>query len=109
MNEILKSDDEHERCGLEMSDGTLVEIRNIAEDPVTTFEMDPEAVLPLIQSGAVVSTWHTHPNQDPALSGEDYAFFASWPDLKHNIIGVRDGETTTLTYEVRDGLVVSCA
>lgn len=106
MNEILQSDDELERCGLEMADGSLIEIRNIAEDPVSTFEMDPEAVLPLIKTGQVVSTWHTHPKGDPTLSGEDYAFFASWPELKHKIIGVRDGENLTLEYFVKDGLVV---
>jgi proteasome lid subunit RPN8/RPN11 len=108
VNEILKSDDTQERCGLEMSDGTLVEIQNIADDPIGTFEMDPQAVLPLIQSGQVVATWHTHPQQDPSLSGEDYSFFLSWPDLKHKIVGVRDGQNMTLTYEVADGLVLLC-
>lgn len=89
-----------------MSDGSLVEIQNIAEDKVSTFEMDPVAALALIQSGEVTGTWHTHPGNDPALSGEDYSFFTAWPTLTHSIVGVRDGQPMTLTYRVQNGLVV---
>lgn len=106
MNEILKSDDAQERCGLEMADGTLVEIQNIAPEPAISFEMDPKTVLPLIQSGEVIATWHTHPRQDPILSVEDMIFFRSWPDLLHKIIGVREGKNTVLTYALKDGAVV---
>lgn len=108
MNEILLPDDTEERCGLVMADGSFVEIKNIAEDPVGTYDMDPQAALPLIQSGAVVGTWHTHPHGDPSLSGEDHTGFKAWPDLEHYIIGRRDGEILTLKYRVENGLVLVC-
>lgn len=86
----------------------MVEVKNISPDPETSFEMDPEEALPYFVDGTVAATWHTHPGSDPALSGEDYETFRAWPDLKHTIIGHRDGTVAVLTYEVEDGLVLAC-
>lgn len=105
MQEILKSDDEFERCGLVMRDGTIVEIENVAEDKAAGFEMPPEAVLPLLLTGEVASTWHTHPKGEANLSGEDYNFFLAWPDLSHIIIA--PGGVTT--YRVENGAVLKCS
>lgn len=108
MHEILKSDDVEERCGLELRNGTLIEIANVAEDPIAGYLMEPEAVMALLQSGEVIGTWHTHPGADPNLSGDDYKGFLMWPDLEHSIIGVRKGVTTVVRYRVEDGLVFTC-
>lgn len=108
MNEILQPDDKFERCGLILKDGTVVELENVAEDPLASFEMAPESVLPFLQSGEAVSTWHTHPHSDPNLSGEDYSCFLAWPDLSHIIIGRRNGEPVTKHYRVENGMVMAC-
>lgn len=91
-----------------MKDGTIVELENVAEDKENSYEMAPESVLPFLETGEVVSTWHTHPNGDPNLSGEDYAGFLGWPDLSHIIIGVRGGQPAMVTYRVDNGLVMIC-
>lgn len=105
---ILQPDDVNERCGLVLKDGTVVELENVADDPVNSYEMAGESVLPFMEKDLVVSTWHTHPKADPNLSGEDYAGFLGWPDLSHIIIGVRNGELAMVTYRVDNGLVMVC-
>lgn len=104
MKEILRPDDTEERCGLVMKDGSIVEIENIAEDKEKGFEMRPEAVIGLLETGHVVATWHTHPTGPANHSGEDHSFFLSWPDLSHIIIG-RDG---VRKYRVDNGVVLTC-
>jgi len=105
---LLQPNDEIERCGLLLSGGEVVELPNIAEDPKTSFELDPEAVLEHLMTGNVRGTWHTHPDTDPNLSGEDYLCFLGWPDLEHVVIGRRDGEVVALRYIVDEGLVIQC-
>jgi proteasome lid subunit RPN8/RPN11 len=106
---LLQANDTQERCGLVLRDGSTVEITNVAKDPVISFEMDPVEVLPYLTEDQVAGTWHTHPQSDPHLSGEDYSGFLGWPDLKHHVIGVTNGKTVVKTYEVKNGAVVECA
>jgi proteasome lid subunit RPN8/RPN11 len=106
---LLQPNDREERCGLVLSDGTTVEIPNIANNPVTSYEMDPEKALPYLTAGSVVGTWHTHPASSPDLSGEDYRGFSGWPKLKHHIIGVVDGQTVVKSYEIKNGAILECA
>lgn len=109
MKEILRLGDKLERCGLVMKDGTVIELENIAPEPEIGFEMNPEAVLPLLQTGEVEATWHTHPKHDPILSGEDYNFFTAWPDLAHIIIGRKGRKKLMTRYRVEDGVVLPCS
>lgn len=108
MNEILRPEDEEERCGLVMRDGTFVEIENIAPDPKIGFELNPHAVIPLLETGEVVSTWHTHPKTPPNLSGDDMDCFLAWPDLTHVIIGRRGEEIASMKYRVEGKVVLVC-
>lgn len=103
---LLQKGDTEERCGLILKDGTIVEIDNIHEDPTDGFKMDPVQVLPYLEEA--VGTWHTHPDTDPNLSGEDYSGFLSWPNLTHSIVGWRDGQASVQRYMIKDGLVVGC-
>jgi proteasome lid subunit RPN8/RPN11 len=104
---LLQDDDTEERCGLILKDGTIVEIDNVAEDRTNSYRMKAEDVVFFLPN--TVATWHTHPDTDPNLSGEDYAGFLAWPDLRHHIIGRRNGAVVTTTYEVEDGLVIECS
>lgn len=105
---LLKPEDREERCGLLLTDGTTVELKNIAENPETSFEMDPQEVAPYLVKETVAGTWHTHPGADPALSGADYECFAAWPELDHYIIGIREKDILVLKYVVDRGLVLVC-
>jgi proteasome lid subunit RPN8/RPN11 len=101
---ILKSGDTEERCGLLLTDDTVVPIKNIANDPVMGFLMDPTEVLPYLTEGKIKGTWHTHPQGPADLSNDDLRGFLAWPNLVHYIIGP-DG---ILCYRVDNGAVVKC-
>lgn len=103
---LLQPDDNEERCGVVLKDGTIVEIENLAEDKTNSFRMNPSAVLALLDM--IEATWHTHPHSDPTLSGDDHACFTAWPGLIHHVIGRRNNEVKVLTYRVEGGLVVEC-
>lgn len=103
---LLNPTDTEERCGLVMKDGSIVEIRNIADDPKLGFRMDPAQLLEHIDNAT--GTWHTHPDADANLSGEDWNGFLAWPKLEHSIIGLQDGKIVVRKYVVREGVVVSC-
>lgn len=85
LEQLLQPNDVNERCGLVLSDGTIVEIVNIAEKPEDSYEMDPLGVIPFLSMAE--ATWHTHPNGTNILSGADYEGFKRWPDLRHHVIG----------------------
>jgi proteasome lid subunit RPN8/RPN11 len=91
-----------------LNDGECVELKNIAETPGNSYEIDTAEVLPYLTAGRVAGTWHTHPGTSPQLSGEDYAGFLGWPELKHHIIGVEDGKTVVKCYQVRNGAILEC-
>jgi proteasome lid subunit RPN8/RPN11 len=105
---LYNPSDTDERCGLILTDGSIVEIENIAEDKTDSYDMSPEAVLPFLDAGTIAGTWHTHPGGDPNLSGADYSGFLGYPELEHNIVGIRDGKITVTRWRVQDGLVVAC-
>jgi proteasome lid subunit RPN8/RPN11 len=105
---LLLASDTEERCGVLLKDGSIVEIENLAEDKENSYDMNPAPIVPLLEADAVAATWHTHPNGDCNLSGEDYKGFLSWPDLEHIIIGRRDGEVIVTRYRIEDGLVLTC-
>jgi proteasome lid subunit RPN8/RPN11 len=101
---LLKPTDTEERCGLLLAGNSLVEVKNIANDPVMGYLMDPEEVLPYLTNSMIVGTWHTHPNGSAQLSGEDFKGFLAWPQLVHYVIG-RDG---VKCYKVENGAVLEC-
>lgn len=103
---LLQPGDTEERCGLVLKDGSIVEIENIAEDKTNSYKMNPEGVLPFLDH--LAGTWHTHPDGDPNLSGEDYSGFLAWPDLEHSIIGLRDRKAVVQSYRVDKGVVIAC-
>jgi proteasome lid subunit RPN8/RPN11 len=109
LEKLLQPNDTVERCGLVLKDGSVVELNNLAAEPGHSFEMDHEAALPYFKRDEVAMTWHTHPDSDPNLSGEDYSSFLSWPDLVHAIIGVRDGKTVVEKFQIENGLVLVCS
>lgn len=99
---LLQPNETVERCGLILRDGSIVEVQNVAQHPEQSFEMDPVAVLPHLKDA--VSTWHTHPDSGPVLSGADYKGFLLWPNLEHAVVsplGVK-------RYCVREGIVEEC-
>ena len=106
---LLDKPTDAERCGLILDGDTVVEIDNVADNPSESFMMDPVQVLPHLTKGNVTGTWHTHPHSDPTLSGDDYAGFSGWPDLKHHIIGRRGGKVVVEIYEIKDGAILKCA
>ncbi len=107
LEKLLQPNDEFERCGLVLKDGSTVEISNIAQNARTSYEMKTSEVLPHLED--VVGTWHTHPISDPTLSGEDHVGFLAWPNWKHWIIGIRDNKVAVECYEIVDGVLMPCA
>lgn len=105
---LLQKGDTEERCGVILKDGKIVEIPNVAKDKENSYLMDNDQVLPFIKNDKVAATWHTHPQSDPNLSGEDYNGFLGWPDLEHYIIGRRKNKTVVMKFKVEDGLIIVC-
>jgi len=105
---LYRHEDEEERCGLILKDGSIVEIENVAEEKNNSYDMNPVAVLPFLEADLIAGTWHTHPRGDPNLSGEDYLGFLAYPDLEHSIIGHRSGQVFVQRYRVEKGLVIAC-
>lgn len=91
---------DNERVGFVLSDGSIVEVKNICHDPKNGFEVSGEDILKFHQDA--VATWHTHPGAQSNLSVGDHDTYKMWPDLLHYIIG-KDGIST---YKVVNGKVV---
>lgn len=102
---FLTAEGTPERCGIITKAGEVLELANIAENPVVGFRFDPSEILEHFESAK--ATWHTHPGSDPNLSEADYAGFTQWPDLDHLIVGLRDGQPTVSRYQVVSGVVVN--
>lgn len=75
-----------ERVGF-INSKQIVEVKNTAENPLQGFFVGPEDIIKHTEELDAWATWHTHPNQDSNLSGEDYKMFMQWPDFIHFIIG----------------------
>lgn len=104
----LRPNDLHERCGVVLEDGTILELTNIAEEPAGSFEIDPTELLEQLETGRVKATWHTHIDSGPNLSGADYDGFLAWPELEHFVIGREAGQVAVAKFVVEDGLVLRC-
>lgn len=102
LESLLQPNDDFERCGVILKDGTVVEIENIAMYRENSYEMNPVEVLEHIDN--LAATWHTHPKGPSSLSGDDQQGFLLWPELEHMVIspeGVR-------RYRVHNGVLIEC-
>lgn len=77
----------NERCGFVLQHYGIHEVPNICENPDKGFLINTLDIRKYIESGAAIATWHTHPNKDSNLSGEDYRCFRAYPNVFHYIIG----------------------
>jgi proteasome lid subunit RPN8/RPN11 len=89
-----------ERCGFILTDGSIVEVPNIHQNPEKFFEISPESIGQY--EGRVSATWHTHPQTGPNLSVEDYRAFQNYPDWFHYIVA----EAEVWCYYVRNKAVI---
>ncbi len=85
----LYSDEGKERVGF-LFPNELREVQNVAHNPEEGFMVSAEDILTNTEEEGCYATWHTHPNQDANLSGEDYLMFKNWPELYHFIVGKED-------------------
>ncbi|MCV7100167.1 hypothetical protein [Mycobacterium palustre] len=53
-----------EVCGFIMRDGSITEIRNVAENPYDTFTMDLRQISRHVDVERIAAIWHTHPGGD---------------------------------------------
>jgi proteasome lid subunit RPN8/RPN11 len=75
-----------ERCGIVMSDGRVIELRNLHPDPMDNFAIQNELLFNL----DVVATWHTHPRTGPNLTVADYKAFMAHPRLRHYVVSASE-------------------
>jgi len=92
--------DSVERCGVILGDETIIELKNISENPKLDFVMREEDFKEY--AGRIVATWHTHPITSANLSVEDYIMFRSKPDWYHYIVS----EKEVWCYYIRNGKVI---
>lgn len=106
--QMLTPEGSPERCGLVLKTGRIVEVSNVAENPVTGFRMNSPEVLNYLQKkrATPVATWHTHPGADPNFSMQDYAGFVQWPEFDHYIVGLRAGKPTVVKFSVVNDCVI---
>lgn len=74
-----------ERGGLIQSDGSILELENIAENPEHGFAADSMSLIEHLDDA--IGTWHTHPGQTANLSSEDWEAFIQFEHFKHAIVG----------------------
>ena len=60
-----------EACGFVMRDGSIIEIRNVASDPLNTFTMDLRQISREVNVRRIGAIWHSHPNGDIRPSKAD--------------------------------------
>lgn len=89
-----------ERVGFILQDDSIVECRNICDDPENGFDVsDADMTRYCDQAKA---TWHTHPDALSQLSVGDHETFLTNDDLVHFIIGT-DGVSA---FYVEEGMVM---
>jgi proteasome lid subunit RPN8/RPN11 len=96
------SDQLPERVGFILTDGSVVEVENVAPKKLAKHQFAVSAEDLVRYEDTAVATWHTHPGTTGNLTYEDMLSFKSWPDLTHYIVG-NDG---VWTFRVEDGEVV---
>lgn len=102
MNALLKDlgsywNPDVERCGVILTDGSILQLPNTSPTPALTFELSLEG-LPDISA-----TWHTHPTTGGNLSTPDYLLFLQHPKLWHYIVG---GPNDVRAYYIEDSRVM---
>lgn len=60
-----------EVCGFVMTDGDIIEIANVASDPLNTFRMDLRQIRRRVNLNRIAAIWHTHPAGDIRPSEAD--------------------------------------
>jgi proteasome lid subunit RPN8/RPN11 len=60
-----------EVCGFIMYDGSIIEIRNVAENPYDNFTMDLRQIGRKVDIKKIAAMWHTHPGGDIRPSNAD--------------------------------------
>ena len=76
-----------ERIGFITGDNIVIEVNNISSDPTGGSMVSAIDIIKATEEQAAWATWHTHPDQDSNLSGEDYRMFKVWKYLTHFIVG----------------------
>lgn len=79
-----------ERGGFVLADGKVVECKNIAADPTSTYQMSDTDLCKYADDA--VAIWHTHPDDETLLSVDDHNCFVQWPGYYFGLIsekGVR--------------------
>lgn len=94
------SSEGNERLGFILHDGSVVEVKNLCNEPGRGGIVDPTFLVE--NEDRLAASFHTHPGASSNLSGDDYQAFKNWPDLKHYIVG-NDG---VRCFVVRNGAVV---
>jgi len=64
----------YEACGFILNDGQIIEVANVAQNPMAYFEMDGQDVakrVTLEQISRISAVWHTHPNGSTVPSHTD--------------------------------------
>lgn len=84
---LLAKLDTHERAGFVLSNGEVVELTNVSEDPQQEFRASDLEVLEHVDKD-IAALWHTHPGGRSVLSPEDWKTFLDWPGAQHIIVGV---------------------
>ena len=93
----------NERVGLILKSGEVVELENVSSQPDKMFSTKPEDLIRY--EDEMLATWHTHPEGESLLSGEDYIGFQMYPDLLHLIFGTEG----VSGYVVKRGAVIQDA
>jgi len=60
-----------EACGFVMRNGSIIDIRNVAENPYDSFTMDLWQISRQVDVSKIGAIWHTHPNGDIRPSRPD--------------------------------------
>lgn len=95
------SDSGPERGGIITTNKSLVELKNVNDNPMEGFSLS-EDDLSLLEEPCVLGTFHTHPGGSSNLSVSDYLTFKNYPRLQHYICG-KDGIKCFIT---RGGILV---
>lgn len=92
--------DRVERCGFILTNGQVIEVENVANNPETEFEI-AESVFNEY-ADEIKATWHTHTGTNANLSLEDYLTFLAFPEYQHWIVSAKK----TVLFGIEENSVV---
>lgn len=101
---VLYSETGPERVGFIHGEHSIIEVPNISKLPDEGFCVSGSVIIEHTEQKDCWATWHTHPNEDSNLSGEDYRSFKAWSNLTHFVIG-NDGVKAFKWDSQKDALV----